>query len=366
MKRLLFLIVLVGCEPHFESGKTQCSDSEQCPSGFVCGNNGFSSAHVCFDQKVVGCSEHQFYCEPLRTCVLGPGACGTGGGAGQVGGLGGSSGTGVTSGGAPGTSRPVNGSSCTSPSYPMYCDAVADVEAGCWASGTVCSTITSCNGVPKACGSSTKKVFCGGPDCCTPPPAGGSCSLPACGCPSGEVCYPDTSATGMLCVATDGIGLGQACSGLVCAAGLGCFAGTCKPYCLTDTDCPLVDSARACLSTSWSASGDPIPGVSVCARVCDPVSPQAPRTGLLACPSGFGCDSDTAYPGASNCLRQSGKGIAGSACSTMADCSPGHYCTTANICMQFCFSDADCPGSTTCNAFTEPNYAGTHQVGYCY
>jgi hypothetical protein len=47
MKRisLILLVVCLGCEPHFESGKTLCSDKGECPDGFVCRNN------LCFDNQ---------------------------------------------------------------------------------------------------------------------------------------------------------------------------------------------------------------------------------------------------------------------------------------------------------------------------
>jgi hypothetical protein len=389
---LMLLWVLVGCEPHFESGKTQCSDRNECPSGFVCGNAGTGTRRFCFDRKIVGCMENAFYCALTNTCVSSSADCqtsvsGPGGNAGvQTGGAtdpgaagsggsgataveGGNSATNVSTGGTPGTSSLADGgaSSCTNPSYPMYCPATGDVQAGCWASGTACSTITSCSGVPKACSSANKKVFCGGPECCTPPAAGGSCSLPACGCPSGKVCYPDTPSTGMTCIASDGITLGQPCSGLTCASGLGCFNGSCRKYCLADSDCPLVAQARACMPTYWIGTKTAIPGVSVCAQVCDPVSPQYPRSPLQACPVGFGCGPSSSNPGASNCVPQPGYGISYSTCTGIFDCAPGYYCTNSGICAQFCYSDLDCMESyETCHPFSPPAYASTYQVGYCY
>jgi hypothetical protein len=157
---------------------------------------------------------------------------------------------------------------------------------------------------------------------------------------------------------------GAACSGKTCASGLGCFAGVCKKYCQFDSDCAAVDSAQACLPTYWDAVNT-IPGVSVCARVCDPVFPQNPRSPLLACPAGFGCDSAESLPGASNCVRQSGAGVTYSDCLTLSDCAPGYYCSNGNYCLKYCFSVANCPANSTCNTFSTPNYAGTAQVGYC-
>ena len=143
---------------------------------------------------------------------------------------------------------------------------------------------------------------------CPPPAAGGTCNVfPACGCPAGQVCYPDTPATGLTCETTAGLGEGAACSGKGCASGFGCFGGVCKRYCQSDSDCPAVDTAQSCDSTYWDSTNT-IAGVSVCSRVCDPVYPQNPRSPLLACPVGFGCLADTVLPGASDCTQQSGTG----------------------------------------------------------
>src|SRR5208283_3113654 len=109
---------------------------------------------------------------------------------------------------------------------------------------------------------------------CPPPAAGGTCNVfPACGCPAGQVCYPDTEYTGLTCTANGGLGDGADCSsGLSCVSGFGCFGDMCSRYCEVDSDCPAVDGAQSCLQTTWSDSGDDILGVSVCARVCDPVN----------------------------------------------------------------------------------------------
>lgn len=268
MKRgdLILLVLFASCQPTFESGKTLCSDKQECPSGFVCGYDGTN--YVCFTS--------------------------TGGSSGST-------------------------STCSASQMPD---------------------------------------------------AGGTCNvLPACGCPAGQVCYPDTQATGLKCFKSSGLGLGADCSGTTdfCATGFGCFGNICKKYCKSDSDCPMVDSAQSCDSTSWDGTTT-ISGVSVCSRVCDPVKPQSPRSPLLACPVGFGCFSMDSYPGASDCESQSGSGVSGSTCVTDDDCKPGFYCgtgSTGDTCFKYCYTVADCPAGMTCVAFSTPNYAGTTQVNHC-
>ena len=80
MKRygLLILIAVAGCSPQFDSGKTQCSDNKECPSGYSCKDDGTSALHYCFDNKAVGCPAGSgFYCSQSNTCWSKPGACST-------------------------------------------------------------------------------------------------------------------------------------------------------------------------------------------------------------------------------------------------------------------------------------------------
>jgi hypothetical protein len=202
---------------------------------------------------------------------------------------------------------------------------------------------------------------------CPTPKAGGTCNvLPACGCPAGQVCYAYSESVGLTCTADSKLGDGADCSSAqVCASGFGCFSDICSKYCEFDSDCAAIDSARACLPTYWY-TGATIPGVSVCARVCDPANPQFPRRPLAACPAGFGCIPGASNPGASQCVPQAGTGISYSNCYTSADCSPGYYCTTSYFCLKYCFTTNDCPLGSTCTAFFTPSYAGTASVGYCY
>jgi hypothetical protein len=213
-----------------------------------------------------------------------------------------------------------------------------------------------------ACGDS-EECFAG--TCCASPPAGGSCSLPDCGCPGDQVCVPLSLTDGMSCVDSNGLGDGADCSsGGVCARGLGCFGGICSPYCNNDSDCSSIGGAKKCLPTTWSASdgGGQIPGVRVCARVCDPLNPRSPRSPLLACPAGFRCSPDET--GASDCGR-AGPGVLGSFCTFSSDCSPGLYCSVSHTCNQYCTVNSDCPAGTTCNAFSPAQLAGTYSVGWC-
>jgi hypothetical protein len=151
---------------------------------------------------------------------------------------------------------------CTDPMYPVMCPAVGSVADGgtaadCWTAAVDCSTVKNCSGAAHACRAGfhfdcaaaqcisslrdsgpdvdaappitctggltacngrcadlrTEVANCGGcslaceaggrciaGQCCTPPAAGGSCNIATCGCAAGEVCYPDTPATGLSCL----------------------------------------------------------------------------------------------------------------------------------------------------------------------
>lgn len=347
MKRgFVLLLALLGCGPNFQSGKTKCSDSLECPGGYTCGSEQLGGIPVCYAESLAPCAgTTPFFCKWANVCAPGPTQCPSGG------------------------TTPSGPESCTDPDFPAYCPALGGAPAGCWETDTDCTSVTSCGGVASACAPG-KKIYCSGRDnhkCCAPPQVGGECNLPACGCPKDYVCFPDTVATGLTCIKSSGLPEGAACgaSNAVCAEGFGCFGGLCKSYCKTASDCLAVDGARECSPTYWAENDQVIPDVSVCTRVCDPVSPQNPRKPLLACPVGYGCDSGTGNPGASDCYRQPGTLTAGATCATSKDCAPGHYCSTGKLCMKFCYTAADCPIGMTCNDFTPGEYAGTTQVGYC-
>jgi hypothetical protein len=356
---LIFLILFVSCSPNFQSGKTQCSDKGECPSGFVCSGNGVGAPRVCVHAPTSGTG-------------------GTGGG-----GSTGSSGCGatlVTSACQDIVNSPT-ADSCTACLMSQCCgpavDCASDTTCAMNSTGPLWNTLTACftGCCDKGCRTLTGDA--GVPDALPPntstcslsqlPTAGGSCNvLPACGCPAGQVCHADIESTGLTCTAGNSLGDGVDCSSAqVCASGFGCFGSLCSKYCSYDSDCPMVDTAQSCLQTYWS-SGNSIPDVSVCARVCDPVSPRNPRSPLLACPAGFGCMPGD-YWGASDCQKQTGTGVTGSYCSDDTDCVPGYFCDTSNyVCVKYCYTVNDCPTGTTCGSFSSSYYAGSNEVGYCY
>jgi hypothetical protein len=80
MKRHGWLILLVAasCTPQYESGKTQCSDQRECPSGYSCSDDGTNAVHYCVENKQLGCKDSDtFYCSQSKTCWPKPGACST-------------------------------------------------------------------------------------------------------------------------------------------------------------------------------------------------------------------------------------------------------------------------------------------------
>ncbi|MGA7745348.1 MAG: hypothetical protein WBP56_05910 [Polyangia bacterium] len=443
MKRGVFVLLLffVGCEPHFQSGKTLCSDDGHCPSGFVCSDNGSGGAYTCVTMPSACEGQVGFYCKKTDTCwdsavacstvfncgtpaapdyqvcvsagyhpdCNGPnclpnsggsggaagtggtpgattatgGAAGAGGTPGGTTGTGGAAGTGGTPGGTTGTGPRDGGVDTGVPDSALLDSAVPDSRSP---DSALLDLAVPDSRLPDSALPDLHVVDTAAPDLrvldtavpdsrvpdsavttCPPPAAGGTCNVfPACGCPAGQVCYPDTPATGLTCETTAGLGQGAACNGEGCASGFGCFGGVCKTYCQSDSDCPAVDTARSCDQTTWD-SVNTIAGVSVCARVCDPVNPQNPQTPLLACPAGFGCTAvDTSFPGATDCESQSGTGTTGSACAMDDDCTPGYYCSVGGTCIKYCYTVADCPVGATCISFTTPSYAGTTQVNHCH
>src|SRR5512141_2016408 len=80
MKRYALAVLIVGtaCSAKFESGKTECSDKKECPSGYSCSDDGTNRTHFCFDNQVLSCPDNAtFFCSQTQTCWTSPGACAT-------------------------------------------------------------------------------------------------------------------------------------------------------------------------------------------------------------------------------------------------------------------------------------------------
>jgi hypothetical protein len=371
--RLFVLIAIAGCGPNYTSGKTQCSDKKECPSGYSCSDDGTTGTHYCVDNDKLQCpSNSGFYCSQSKTCWLKAAACST-----------------VT---YCGTAKHPGNVICASPGSTPDCNGdtcIAEVGTGTGGSGGTPGTTgdagvirdasasrdgyaadmsTDVLGRDSAASCTTpcptgKRCYSG--QCCTPPAAGGNCTAyPSCGCAAGQVCYPSLTTQSMACFTTNNLAEGADCSGgQLCQTGLGCFGGTCKRYCSTDSDCPAVGGVKSCDQTTWSSDKTNISGVLVCQRICDPAHPQSPTAPLQACPSGFNCSSDPG--GVSYCFKASPL-AAGSTCTGEADCPAGSYCTTAGTCTRYCLSNSDCASGTTCQFTWSPTeYAGSFTVGYC-
>ena len=132
MKRgsLILLFLFVGCGPHFESGKTLCSDKGECPGGFFCSNK------VCVDST----------------------------GSGGTGGIGGSSGTPSTKGDACnslGASACPPLLACYPSSYTSVAQCVQDFVSGCCGSGGTCSLAVSVDANAfQQCNAALAKMSC--------------------------------------------------------------------------------------------------------------------------------------------------------------------------------------------------------------
>jgi len=71
---------LLACSPHYKSGNTKCGSDLDCPSGYVCGAAGTSSApDVCYDStETDGCSDSdRYWCPDSQTCWSSKVACNT-------------------------------------------------------------------------------------------------------------------------------------------------------------------------------------------------------------------------------------------------------------------------------------------------
>jgi hypothetical protein len=426
--RLLVLIAIAGCQPKYTSGKTECSDKKECPSGYSCSDDGTSSKHYCIDNTKLSCpSDSRFYCSQSNTCWSQPGACST------VTLCGTAKNPGSVICATPGWVPDCNGSTC-SPAGSAGTGGSKDAgllgTGGALGTGGIKTTIVSTGGAfgtggSKDAGVGTGGVFGSGGAKTTIVGTGG---ISGGGGDAGVIrdanvnrdvatadVAPDLAGRDAVALCAFPCPLGQQCySGQCCvppAAGGNC---TVNPSC----GCPsgqvcypsLTTKAMACFAANNVAEGADCTGNllcqtgfgcfgGICKRYCSTISDCPTVGGVRSCDQAIWssdksdilgvmlCERvcDPAHPqsptapllacptgfncssdstGVSYCFKASPLPV-GSICSGEADCPAGYYCTTSGSCSRYCLSSSDCPGSTCQFTWSPSEYAGSYIVGYC-
>jgi hypothetical protein len=224
------------------------------------------------------------------------------------------------------------------------------------------------------------------PDLATPPPdlamcvkttPTSTCSVfPQCGCASGQMCNTEDESTGKaLCAQAGTTPVASGCTGNgdgICVAGSTCFNGACDSYCSTTADCP---PDTVCLGTT-GASGNPVPGRSVCTVHCNPLDPQSATGGYSPCGPAINClAAADGNPGHFYCAGPTkATGTQDKSCnsgSTTA-CAPSFVCATDGISSYYCSKQCrrgvsgDCTSGHTCTSFGTKVYSGTQEIGFCW
>jgi hypothetical protein len=206
MKRFAVVIVIAiaGCGPHYESGKTQCSDKNECPSGYYCSASAASTTGICFSKNIdsgVGGAVGAFQLDGgvgkggtggVKTTITGSGGSsiirtgstggtvGTGGIAGTV--VNGSGGVGV--GGAVGignTGRGGSGGFAGSGVVGSTLTGGAVGKGGAGGAGGSTST-SRCSGTPHACSGNTAASDCANESGCVWSSTTSACSATPLAC----------------------------------------------------------------------------------------------------------------------------------------------------------------------------------------
>lgn len=171
---------------------------------------------------------------------------------------------------------------------------------------------------------------------------GGSCRVafngfcrsapPQCGCAEGQSCI-----RGLKCVTPGTKTLHQVCAGETeCVVGLGCYDGLCKPFCETESDCPL---GAACITVGLD------PYAAACGAKCDLLNPT------LACGNAT-CNAHPAPnpPNPTLCVAAGSRGQNEDCSSDQLACAVGHFCdydvrNRTGVCRRWCRMGvpSDCP-----------------------
>jgi hypothetical protein len=198
--------------------------------------------------------------------------------------------------------------------------------------------------------------------CICPTTSGIGCDLATdCGCDPGTTCglsSLDPPSAECVPVAANPAQPYALCdSSDACPALHTCIRGVCAQRCVDAADC----EGAPCIALG-DVQDPPIPGLNVCSRNCDPVSPVAPRAGLGACGAGAQCFP---FESGSECA------LAGSTplrapCDDFADCLPGLFCDGSGQCLAWCdVAAGDCTAPEVCSAFSPPLILGEHNWGSC-
>ncbi len=203
----------------------------------------------------------------------------------------------------------------------------------------------------------------GGDQCVTWTPSSAyPCQVfPQCGCSSAQSNCVFTKSSTANSISTECVEAGtvqayRACTNHSgdCDEGTTCLDGVCKPFCLVNGDCV----SGTCSPVYWTGSAT-IPGFSVCASGCDPLSPQA-KCGPLNC--------SLAKGGALDCLAfGSGTGPGDCSTSNPSTCKVGYFCYNGNDCARWCRAPpySDCEPQLKCWSLSPSVKANGTEYGVC-
>jgi hypothetical protein len=199
--------------------------------------------------------------------------------------------------------------------------------------------------------------------------------LPNCGCPSGQKCYVNVTASPFVRECTTA---GSGDSSTICTSESSCGPATqclplyteatsgesmCYDYCNSESDCPTDKSACFSFYTSETYP-------QICSHACDPLTGSG-------CPTGTKCGlfGLTSPPiNFTDCQADAGSTPAGGYCTAETDCGPGTFCATSlTTCLAICQypSGPECSMLETCTQFVDSGGSPVSIVldgisyGYC-
>lgn len=168
------------------------------------------------------------------------------------------------------------GGACKDPKFPVFCPPRGDVAASCWTAGTICSTVTSCGGVYKACSTAGSVVDCAASTCVKPPAsdAGGAEHVVDCTwsdpSPKRCACTPKDSSTGPVRI-TGKCEKDPSFAPMRCCASSGYpKSGTCACYLSQPWGCMGFASFGRCSCDYYWDAKTPEYRTSVCDAVPEP------------------------------------------------------------------------------------------------